>query len=422
MTENSATPAKTASVFSVPGFLRYFAGSLGNDAGAALTGFLLSIVAVVSFGASAAEMGLLVVFQRIPVVLFALFAGVLIDRIPVRRLLIIASTLMATLLIVGPLMLSLPGSSIERLYILAFLVGTLAMVLDIGLTTLLPLMIPASDFVRANASLSVARHSVASLMPVSGGALVKLVQPVFALLTGALLYAGAALAFFSWRGQENRDLEKKSLSIGAVVKDILEGLKVLLEVKVLRAVILSSCAGAFSFGIWVALLVLTLSSRFGLTPFTIGLVVSLESLALVAGSFLCPQVSRTLGPGRTLILGNMASTAGIAMTALGLVTGRLGAVVAGAIIMSAATPLYSINQISIRQAITPPEVMGRANASRRFMVFSFLPLGALVGGYLANEAGLAAGFALSAMAMAVAALIPLWSPLRKRDLALGQVG
>jgi MFS family permease len=422
MGQDGAAGQKPNSVFATPGFLRYFAGSVTCDSGATLTGFLLSIIAVISFEASAAQMGLLVVAQRIPVVLFALFAGVLIDRLAVRTLLIATTTIMAGLLVAGPLFLGFSGGAIEHLYLLAFLIGTLAMILDIGLTTLLSLMIPPSDLVRANANLSVVRHAASAAMPTIGGALIKLVQPILALFTSTILYALAAMAFVTWRGQENRQLEKKAVTARAVLKDILEGLKVLLDVKILRAVIASSCAGAFSFGIWTALLVLTLATRFDLTPFTIGIVVSLESLALVAGSSVCPQVSRILGPGRTLILGNMVSAAGIALTALGLVADHLGTVVAGALIMGAATPLYSINQISIRQAITPPDVMGRANASRRFLVFSFLPLGALAGGYLASGAGLAAGFGLSALAMAVAALIPLWSPLRSRDLTLGSAG
>ena len=222
-------------------------------------------------------------------------------------------------------------------------------------------------------------------------------------------------------GQAGQDRFQQFYCCLVVDGDIGEGLRVVWAVRIWRTVILSSCAGAFSFGVWTALMVLLLSQVFSLTPFEIGLVVSLESLALVAGSAVCPRVSRAHGPGRALIIGNMISTLGIACTALGVFWIHLPAVIAGALIMGAATPLYSINQISIRQAITPPDLMGRANASRRFLVFSFLPVGAWIGGTLAHNAGLAAGFTLSAAAMLVAALIALSSPLRSPHLVLDQV-
>lgn len=406
-------------LLSVP-FTRYFAGTLASDSGATLTGFLISIIAVVTFGANAAEMGLLVVFRQIPVVLLSLLAGVFIDRVSVRVLMIGASTTLCGLLLVAPPVLGLPGTGIAALYLFAFVIGGCMLFMDIGLSTLLPFIVPRSDLVQANSRLSISRSGVSALMPVFGGAIIRAVQPIFGLFAGAMFYAVAAISYAFISEPEGRNARKNPLTVRAVIRDIKEGLKVLFEVRVLRSVISSSAAGAFGFGIWSALFILLLARTFSLEPFAIGLVVALVSLANVFGSLICPWISNRLGPGRTLILGNMISTLGILVVAFGAGQTVLPAVVAGAGLMGAATPLYSINQISIRQAITPSEVMGRANASRRFIVFSFLPLGALAGGSTANVFGLAAGFALAAAAMFVATLIPFLSPLRSPHFALGE--
>lgn len=418
MSERKAAVSETTRTPFSREFSRFFLGSIGSSAGAGLTGFLISIIAVISFEADASEMGRLVVFRQIPVVILSLFVGVYIDRISVRRLMMGVTIILSGLLLAASFTPMGAGTSINWLYLFVFLVGTATLFIDIGLTTLLPQIASRDQLVHANARLSIASSLTSALMPVIGGAIIRAAQPIAGLVVAAVFYAGAFASFFRLNEPEKPPAKKEPLTITGIFVEIREGLQILFEVKVLKTVMLSSCAGAFAFGIWMALLVLLLVGSFDLEPFGVGRVLALASVATVAGSWACPRVTARLGPGLTLILGNAASTLGIFCAAVGAGTGLLGPVVLGAALLGGATPLYSINQIAIRQAITPQDLMGRANASRRFLVFSFLPLGAFVGGELANQAGLAAGFGLASAAMMVATLIAVVSPLRNPDFKL----
>lgn len=399
-------------------FSRFFLGSVASDAGAGLAGFLISIIAVVSFQSDASEMGRLVVFRQVPVVILSLFVGVFIDRVSVRKLMIVVTIVITGLLLTASVFPVGPDTSITWLYFFVFLVGSATLFLDIGLTTLLPGILPRDQLVSANARLQVASSVTSVATPVVGGAIVRAFQPIFGLVAAALFYACAVLAFFRLSEPGRQPVKVGRLTIPGVFVEIREGMRVLFDVKILRSVIFSSCAGAFGSGIWTALLVLLLVGNFGLEPFHVGRVLAFAGLATIAGSWLCPRISTRLGPGPTLILGNTLSTLGMLCTAVGTSMGLLGPVVLGAALLGGGTPLYSINQIAIRQAITPLELMGRANASRRFLVFSFVPLGAFMGGELANYAGLAAGFGLATLALLVATLIALVSPLRNPDFNL----
>lgn len=403
-----------------PAFSRFFLGSVASSAGAGLTGFLISIIAVMSFDADASQMGRLVVFRELPVVVLSLFAGVFIDRISVRKLMMGVVIVLSSLLIAASFFPVGPDTPFTWLYIFVFLIGTATLFKDIGLTTLLPQILPAKQLVHANARLNIANSVNSAAMPVIGGAIIRAVQPVAGLAVAAVFYIVAAISFLRMKETDRQPAQKERLTVAGVFTEIREGLQVLFEVKILRTVMLSSCAGAFGMGIWSALLVLLLVGYFGLEPWAIGRILALASVATVAGSWACPRLSATLGSGPTLILGNVLSTLGIVGATVGATAGLPGPVILGAVLLGTGAPLYSINQIAIRQAMTPAHLMGRANASRRFLVFSFLPLGAFVGGELSNQAGLEAGFGLAALALALATLIALFSPLRNRGFNVHQ--
>ena len=122
--------------------------------------------------------------------------------------------------------------------------------------------------------------------------------------------------------------------------------------------------------------------------------------------------------GPFLITGNAINAIGCAIATTSIVVQSAPVLVCGLVLISIGAPLYSVSQISIRQTVTPIDLMGRVNASRRFVVFAFLPLGALTGGLIADASTIATGLATGTLFMALAAFIPLFSPLRRRSLDL----
>jgi hypothetical protein len=87
--------------------------------------------------------------------------------------------------------------------------------------------------------------------------------------------------------------------------------------------------------------------------------------------------------------------------------------VASGIIAGASNPLYNVNQVSLRQAITPDRLQGRLHATMRFVVWGTLPVGALVGGALGNAIGLRPTLWIAAIGTFLSVLPPLLSPVRR---------
>ena len=82
------------------------------------------------------------------------------------------------------------------------------------------------------------------------------------------------------------------------------------------------------------------------------------------------------------------------------------------LVMTFGVVLYNVTAISFQQEITPDRMLGRLNASRRFVVWGVIPLGMLVGGALASVIGLRETLFVGAIGIAFAAVPILLSPLR----------
>jgi len=82
------------------------------------------------------------------------------------------------------------------------------------------------------------------------------------------------------------------------------------------------------------------------------------------------------------------------------------------VVSSFAAVVYNINQVSFRQDLCPDEMLGRMNATIRFVVFGVLPVGALAGGAIATLIGLRPTLWVAMSGQALAGIWLLASPIR----------
>ena len=73
---------------------------------------------------------------------------------------------------------------------------------------------------------------------------------------------------------------------------------------------------------------------------------------------------------------------------------------------------WNINQVSLRQAITPPRMQGKMNATMRFIVWGTMPIGAIIGGALGSVIGLQPTIVIGAIGGLVAFLPVTLSSVR----------
>jgi predicted MFS family arabinose efflux permease len=75
-------------------------------------------------------------------------------------------------------------------------------------------------------------------------------------------------------------------------------------------------------------------------------------------------------------------------------------------------PIFDINQLSLRQAMTPDRLQGRVNATMLFIIWGVIPIGSLIGGVLGTSIGLRPTLAVGALGMLLSVAWMALSPIR----------
>ena len=393
-------------------FRKLWAGHAISDLGSAITTLALPLTAIATLDAGPLQMGLLVAVGQLPVPLLGLFTGVWVDRARRRPLMIGAEIGRALLLATIPLSAWLDALSLAQLYTVAFGVGCLTVVFDLGTTSYLPSLLARGELLVGNARIQMA-HQVASVGGRTlGGGLVQLVTAPLAIAFDAVTFLLSALFLLAIRKPEPERPARTGPS--SVWSEIAAGLRLTFRQPVIASMTIASTIGSFGGAIQQAVLFLFMTHALELSPLAIGVVMGAASLAAWTGALLAERVATRLGPGPTLIGSCFVYALGAALVPLAG-TGPLqplATLVLAQAAMGFALSLYSVNQISLRQVLTPDALLGRVNASRRVFVFGAIPLGALLGGALGEAVGLREALALGAGASAACAFYALASPLR----------
>jgi MFS family permease len=195
--------------------------------------------------------------------------------------------------------------------------------------------------------------------------------------------------------------------------ELWEGLLYVVKHPYLRPQAISTGTSNFfsnvAFSIVIVFAVRTLHMSTGL----IGLVFGLGSIGWLAGAAGASRAQRWLGVGGATILGAAMSGPGTLLVALTPQSFPVPFLVAGTIIGGCGAVLYNIQQVSLRQAITPERMQGRMNSVMRFLVWGPIPLGALTGGAIASSFGLRTALVVGAMGGFTSTIPIIFSPIRK---------
>jgi MFS family permease len=126
----------------------------------------------------------------------------------------------------------------------------------------------------------------------------------------------------------------------------------------------------------------------GFSPGVIGAVFAVSNIGFLVGAAVCTRITRALGLGRTIVASIVVGSVGTLLIPLAPHNGAIPWFVVAGVLMSFGQPVYNINQVSFRQAITPHRLQGRMNATMRFLVWGTMPIGSLLGGLLGTAIGL----------------------------------
>jgi predicted MFS family arabinose efflux permease len=195
-------------------------------------------------------------------------------------------------------------------------------------------------------------------------------------------------------------------------REIKEGLNFVVRNRMLRAIAMCTGSSNLFNTMGFAVFYVLLARDLHLSPGLIGVIMSTSAIGGVLGSLAATRIAQRLGQGPTIWIS----------IAISLPTGFVAPFVhrdwslyllaAAFIVFWATVVVYNITQVSFRQGLCPPELLGRMNATMRFLVWGTMPLGALIGGALGSAIGVRNTLLVAAIGGCVAVLPVYFSPLR----------
>ena len=394
-----------------PDFLKLWAGQTISEFGSLLGA--LSLLAILTLNATPAQMGLLETLRSAPALVMGLFAGVWVDRLRRRPLLILADVGRFLLLALVVLVAFLGVLRMETLYVAAFLVGCLTVLFNIAYHSFVPTLVKRDHLVEANGKLGTTASLAEITAPGVGGILVQLISAPMTLLLDAISFLASALFVARIQAPEP---PVARLEQPPVWRDAVAGLRLVLAHPLLRATAASTATWSFFGSFFGALYGLYVLREVGLSPVLLGVLIGSGGIGALVGAMLVNRVTRRLGIGRTLISALLFM--GVVSVLVPLAAGFDKGIAAVLLLVSqmvgdVAVAIYLISELSLRQAVTPDEKLGRVNASFAFIVGGIGTLGLLTGGLLGQAVGLRPALAIAIAGTMLASLWLVFSPVRR---------
>ncbi|MBG0830898.1 MFS transporter [Planomonospora sp. ID67723] len=402
------------SLFRHRNFMLLFGADTISQAGTQISLIALPFVALTALGAGEFEMGLLVAAETAAFLLVGLPAGVWVDRMARRRILVTADLVRGALLASVPVAWWLDVLTMLQLYGVALGTGLATVFFDIAYQSYLPSLVTRDRLVDGNAKLEIVRSTAGVAGPGMGGGLVQLLTAPVAVLADAVSFLGSALLL--WRIDATEQVPDRTERRG-LLKEIGEGLRFVATHRILRMIAAATATANFANGIFAAVEMIFLARVLGLAPGLIGLMFSAAAVGGLTGAVIVGRMSRRIGSARLIWLSILVTQPFMFLVPLTEPGWKLALFVIGTFVNSVGVVLYNVSQVSFRQGVTPEHMLGRMNATMRFVVWGTLPLGGLAGGVLGEVLDARATLWVSAGLTTLSVVPLLLSPLRgMRDL------
>jgi MFS family permease len=395
-------------------FTLLWGGETVSHFGTAVSMVALPLVAVTTLAVTPLQMGLLTSAETAAFLLVGLPAGAWLDRMRRRPVMLVADVARAALLASIPLAWWAGQLTIGQLLVVALLVGLATVFFDVAYQSYLPSLVGREVLIEGNSKLESTRSLAQITGPAIGGGLVQLLSATTAVLVDAVSYLVSAASLAMVRTAEPAPEPARHQRLRT---QIAEGLRFVLGHRLLRPI--TGCTGTSNFfsGVLGAVIMLFLARELGLAPGTIGLLFTAGGVGGLLGAVTSAWCARTVGQARIIWLSLVVTAPFGLLVPLAQADWRVAFIVVGDVMIGYGVVAYNVAQVSFRQAICPHRLLGRMNASIRFLVWGTLPLGGLVGGVLGEWLGVRGTLWVAMTGQLVAVLWVLASPLRTmRDL------
>ncbi|MFF4772638.1 MFS transporter [Microtetraspora fusca] len=387
----------------------YVAGTI-SQAGSQISYVALPLLAVTALSAGPAEVGLLSALSTLTVLVLGLPAGAWVDRVRRRPVMLVTDLARALVLFSVPVAWWAGWLSMAQLYLVATLVGAGTLFFDVASFSLVPgivgrdrLTSANSLLVGTNSGMDVAGRSLAGVLVQAAGA------PV-AILLDALSYLWSA----AWLRRVREPVQAApDTPHPPIARQISAGVRFVFGNPVLTAALLQGSMANLAYPLCSVLLPVLIVDRLGLPEWVVGAYLAAGGLGVLAGSSAAHLLGRRLGTGRAVwMVGLVTSPAAFVIPFLDRGP-LLWAATAAWFVLTFRTGINNVLLVSLRQRVTPDEMLGRMTATMRLLLMGAIGLGGLLAGVLGELWGVQAPMWLGALILALSWVPILFSPLRR---------
>ena len=396
-------------------FLKLWWGQAVSELGSQVSALALPTVAILILSATPFQVGLLEALQFLAFPVLGLIAGVYADRIRRRPIMIACDVLRLVALGSVPAAFVLGLLTIEQLYVVALLVGVGTVFFDVAYQSYLPAIISRSDLVEGNSKLQVTGSVAQMVGPALAGFLIQLVGAARAVTVDAASFFVSVLSL--WWIRRPEPPPKPASSEGGSTgffSEMLEGIRFVIGNPTISRIAGSTATSNLGGNIVFAVYLIFAYRVLHLSPGTIGLVFAAGAVGGLLGALSASWIAARIGVGPTLFVSITAGGLSLLLVPLAQFGFAIPLLIASFFIGSWVNPVYNINQVSLRQAITPDRVQGRMNATVRTIIWGTIPIGALIGGTIGTVYGVLPAIYIG---IAVSLLSGVWilaGPIRLR--------
>ena len=391
-------------------FRLLWGGETVSQLGSQVSLLAIPLLAVRTLHATTFQMGLLTAASTAAFLVVGLPAGVWVDRIRRRRVMIGADLGRVVALGSVPVAYAAGLLTLGQLFVVTLVAGVLTVFFDVAYQSYLPSLVGREHLVEGNAKLTGSEQAATVAGPSIAGGLVQAVGSAAAVAVDAASFLASAVAIAAIRAPEAKP-DVPEGGHAKLVHDIGEGLRFVFSHTLLRAIAATTATANLFSGIAAAVEIVFLVREVHASPGQIGLIFSVGGVGGVLGALAAGRIADRFGGARATIIG-IALNAGALM--IPLTTPGIGLLffAAGMFVVGFAVVIYNVNQVSFRQRLCPDRLLGRMNATMRFVVWGVLPIGALVGGIFGTAFGLRPTLWIGVLGEALSGLWLVFSPMR----------
>lgn len=373
-------------------FNRFWTGESLSHFAVQLGAVAIPVISVEILNASESELGYLNAASTAAFLILGLPAGAWVDRWFKRPTMIAANLVRGVAVAAVPILYFTGLLQLWHLYVIAGVIGIATVFFDVAYQSFIPMLVGTGLISRANSRMEATAQLARLAGPALGGLLLKVISAPLLLLADSLGYLASWGFLLVTRDHEAEyRAERPAAPRRNLVAEIREGLSFVVRQPAISRITLASFLSNFASTATYTLVPIVVLRLLGFTPFEFGMIMTLGAIGGLLGAAMAGRVARRVGVANAVRFSTLFGALAVFAYPLAmLMEGKavqFVVLIVGSFIGNAAILTYNVTQVSLRQRLCPSHLLGRMNASVRFIVWGIMPISAIAAGWLSQLMG-----------------------------------